>query len=279
MTARAVFLHLADPHVSASGVAHTRDDAKVRFPGIAAGTREDALDQLFRRLPEYLNGKKIQLDGVFFSGDAQDKGEPGGHELVFNWLVKHLGLFGITANRIVATPGNHDVPRDSKPSSPARYESFVKVWRDAGCIVPWLDGIDSAPVADLHRHRLMATDGSWAVFPINTSNWSNVMSDLAEPLREVWDKIPEAVAGGDKGRADEIRGQLRALARYDMARVSPEQLEALRAIMNETPSLRRERPLRIAVMHHHLRTPSPREELKPFADLSNLEQVRAVVTQ
>jgi hypothetical protein len=28
-------------------------------------------------------------------------------------------------------------------------------------------------------------------------------------------------------------------------------------------------------MHHHLRAPSLREELKPFADMSNLEQVRA----
>jgi hypothetical protein len=94
-------------------------------------------------------------------------------------------------------------------------------------------------------------------------------------LRSHWDAIPETVAAGNPAVAAKLRSQTQALARYDMARVSEHQLEALRAIVASTPQPQHGRQLRIAVMHHHLRSPSLREELKPFADMSNLEQVRA----
>jgi 3',5'-cyclic AMP phosphodiesterase CpdA len=278
MADRAIFLHLTDPHVSEAGVAHVRDDAKVTVPAVPAGTRENVLTRLFTRLGEHLARTGANLDGVIFSGDAQSRGDLGGHELVFGLVIDHLGPFGVTPDRIVATPGNHDVPRDSLPSSPQRYEAFTKVWRNAGCVVPWLDGVDPIPSgASFDRHRLVAADGSWAVFPVNTSNWANVTSILPKPLSEVWDAIPETLAPADQARADKIRSQLQALARYDMARLSEHQLEALRAIMEATPGPKHGRQLRIAVMHHHLRSPSLREELKPFADISNLEQVRALL--
>ena len=89
------------------------------------------------------------------------------------------------------------------------------------------------------------------------------------------DAIPDAMAKGDAGRASQLRDQLQSLARYDMARVSERQLETLRAIVADTPASSRGRQLRIAAMHHHLRSPTLREEVKPFADMSNLEQVRA----
>jgi hypothetical protein len=98
---------------------------------------------------------------VLFSGDAQNRGEAGGHELVLDLLTEHLGPLGLTTNQIVAVPGNHDVPRGSPPSSPERYENFVKIWRDHGCVVPWLDGIDTWPaIADVEKHRLFAPDRS-----------------------------------------------------------------------------------------------------------------------
>jgi hypothetical protein len=141
---------------------------------------------------------------------------------------------------------------------------------------PWLDGIDGWPaIIAPERHRLIATDCSWAVFPINTSNWSHVTSVLPEPLRSYWDAIPDTLAPGETAVAAQLRSQLQALTRYDMARISEHHLEALRAIVTSTPQPDKGRQLRIAVMHHHLRSPSLREELKPFADMSNLEQVRA----
>lgn len=276
MSGSATFLHITDLHVSAAGVSFDRDDQKVQIPEVPKGTREQVLGLMFRRLAERLDREACSLDGVLFSGDAQSQGKAGGHELVLGLLTEHLGPLGLTTDQIVAVPGNHDVPRESPPSSRERYENFVKIWRDHGCVVPWLDGIDAWPAtADAEKHRLVAPDRSWAIFPINTSNWSHVTSVLPEPLRSHWNVIPETVAAGDPTVAAELRSQLHALARYDMARVSEHQLEALRAFVSSTPQPQHGRQLRIGVMHHHLRSPSLREELKPFADMSNLEQVRA----
>lgn len=275
MAERATFLHITDAHLSGSGVPFERDDRKVEVPGIPAGSREEVLGLLFRRLAERLAKESRALDGVIFSGDAQNKGAAGGHELVFGLIAEHLG---IAVDRIVSVPGNHDVRRDAAPGSAPRYEDFIRVWRDRGCVVPWLDGIDGWPaIVAPERHRLIAADRSWAVFPINTSNWSHVTSVLPEPLQSYWDAIPGTLAPGDAAVAAQLRSQLQALARYDMARVSEHHLEILRAIVTSTPQPDKGRQLRIAVMHHHLRSPSLREELKPFADMSNLEQVRALL--
>ncbi len=274
MTGRALFLHLTDPHVSAAGVPFARDDQKVTIPGIAPPTREPALELMLRRLGQRLAEGGQTLDGVLFTGDAQNEGKPGGHELVLKLVLDHLGSAGITADRIVAVPGNHDVPRDSAPSSADRYKSFTDVWSLAGCVVPWLDGVDAGPLTP-DRHRLSAADKSWVVFAVNTSNWSHIVSELPEPLKPMWSRIPDAVAAGNTELADKIRTQLQDLIRFDMARVSPEQLEVLREIVRATPGPHHGRQLRIAVMHHHLRAPSLREEVKAFADISNLEQLRA----
>jgi len=274
MNGRALFLHLTDPHVSAAGVPFARDDQKATIPGIVSPTREPALELMLRRLGQRLAEEGRTLDGVLFAGDAQNQGKPGGHELVLRLLLDHLGSVGVTADRIVAVPGNHDVPRDSAPGGADRYKNFIDVWGAAGCVVPWLDGVDIGPLTPA-RHCLSAQNKSWAVFAVNTSNWSHVVSELSEPLKSVWSQIPTAVGGGDATRAEEIGAQLQDLLRFDMARVSPEQLEVLREIVKATPEPDHGRQLRIAVMHHHLRAPSLREEVKAFADISNLEQLRA----
>lgn len=274
MTGRSLFLHLTDPQVSGAGVPFRRDDQKASIPGIAPSTREPALALMLRRLGQRLAEEGRTLDGVLFAGDAQNQGKPGGHELVLKLLLDHLGPVGAVPGRIVAVPGNHDVPRDSVPGGLDRYKGFVDVWSAAGCVVPWLDGVDTG-VFTPERHSLIATDKSWAVFPVNTSNWSHIVSELSEPLKSVWDRIPQAVAGSDPKLAAEISEQLQSMIRFDMARVSPEQLEVLREIVRATPGPEYGRQLRIAVMHHHLRAPSLREELKAFADMSNLEQLRS----
>lgn len=275
MSQRAVLLHVTDPHLATSGVALQRDDRKVEVAGLEPATREYALEKLFERLPEYLTSESVRLDGVIFSGDAQSRGAPGGHDQVADLILKHLEDFGITPDRVVATPGNHDVPRDTLPSTAERYENFIKAWSARGCVVPWLDGVDRAPVTAPDKHRLVAADRSWAIFPINSSNWSHATSILPPPLSDVWEAIPEAVAAGDEAKSKKIREQLQALARYDMARISHAQLEAVRNVVASTPKPRRGSQLRVAVMHHHLRSPTLREEVKAFADFSNLEQIRA----
>ncbi|MBB4095674.1 metallophosphoesterase [Brucella pecoris] len=273
MSDRALFLHLTDAHLMASGNPLPRDDHKVNIPGITQETREAALEFMLSRLAERLKKEALELDGVLFSGDAQDKGEAGGHRILFELLIKHLADVGITPANIVAVPGNHDVLQDSLPSSSERYTQFVETWRTHDCVTPWIDGIDSAPT-DGGSHALVAKDCKWAVYPINTSNWSQVSSILPAPLSDVWDKIPALLSDGDQNLATVLRKQLNGLARYDMARVSSAQLEALRHQIEATEKPAAGKQLRVALLHHHLRAPSLREELKPFADMSNLEQLR-----
>ncbi|MER8389488.1 hypothetical protein [Mesorhizobium sp. M0965] len=91
----------------------------------------------------------------------------------------------------------------------------------------------------------------------------------------MWSHLPQLAAGTDKEKEASLRKQLDALARYDMARVSEQQLEEVRRLVDAVPCPDHGRQLRIAVLHHHLRAPSLREELKAFSDLSNLEQVRS----
>jgi 3',5'-cyclic AMP phosphodiesterase CpdA len=273
MSSSATFLHLTDTHLTLAGVPFLRDDHKVKIPGIDGETRESALELLCSRLAERLTRSGRKLDGVLFTGDAQEKGRPGGHQILLDLLLRHLEPLGLTTANIVALPGNHDVPRESPPSSSARYADFAEVWRRAGCVTPWLDGVDST-AGDGGPHRLVSEDRCWAIFPINTSNWSHATQILPEPLASVWADLPAIVGKGNKEMEAKLRHQLDGLARYDMARVSEQQLEILRKVVDETPQPATGRQLRIALLHHHLRAPSLREELKPFADISNLEQVR-----
>jgi hypothetical protein len=274
MPGTATFLHLTDTHLASAGTAFPRDDHKIVVRGIEHDTREKALELTLSRLADRLSKEGRRLDGVIFSGDAQDRGRPGGHQILFELLNTHFGRVGVTAANIVAVPGNHDVPRGSPPSSEKRYEAFTDIWRKAGCVTPWLDGIDTV-ATDGGLHCLMSPDRLWAVFPINTSNWSHAAVTLPEPLASAWDGLPTLLAGGDADKEGQYRHQLDGLARYDMARVSSRQLEILRGLIEGIPQPAAGRQLRIAVLHHHLRAPSLREELKPFADVSNLEQVRA----
>src|SRR5277367_2440168 len=268
MTSSATFLHVTDTHLAADGTVFEQDDHKIDIPGIGKDTREAVLDLLFQRLAERLGREGRRLDGVLFSGDAQHRGRPGGHRLLLDLLLKHFGALGVTAGNIVASPGNHDVPRDSPPGSAVRYAEFNGVWRAAGCVVPWLDGIDPNPAKGVDSaHRLLDADRRWVVYPVNTSNWCHAAATLPDPLGAEWEGIPALLAAGDADKEETLRRQLDSLARYDMARVSGAQLEALRTIVEATPSPISGSQIRIAMMHHHLRAPSLREELKPFPDV------------
>ena len=140
------------------------------------------------------------------------------------------------------------------PGTPQRYKDFCTAWRDRGCVVPWLDGVDEADSAA--PHVLVDAKSRWAIFPINSSNWCHAAAILPEPLATVWSTLPQLAAGSDKEMEADLRKQLDALARYDMARVSEQQLEQVRRLVEATRPPDHEHQLRIAVLHHHLRAPS-----------------------
>lgn len=265
-----LFLHITDAHITGDGVPLPLDDHKTKIPKINQDTRESALRRLLSRLAERLDGEGRHLDAVIFTGDAAERGNLAGHAALRNIILETLAKVGIVAEKIVATPGNHDVPRGTDPGSAERYASFIAAWRDAGCVTPWLDGIDDEQsLAD--RHRLIGPGNTWAIFPINSANWSHTTSLLQSPLKEIWEQIPKLVKDAERA---ELTRQLEGLIRFDMARVSPEQLEMLRTIINTTPGPTTGEQIRVAAIHHHLRTPSLHEEVKPFADFTNLELLR-----
>lgn len=270
-----LFLHITDPHITGDGVPFKRDDHKAKIPGIDHTTREKQLTLLLSRIAERLGDEGRELDAVIFSGDAAERGNLAGHAALHDIIVSTLGGIGITSGKIVATPGNHDVPRGKAPGTPERYEAFIEAWRKPGCITPWLDGVDTDDLKP-ENHRLVASDHAWAIFPINSANWSHTESLLESPLKEIWEKIPELADDADRSA---VKKQLDALIRFDMARVSPDHLEMLRKIVRDTPQPQSGAQIRLAAIHHHLRTPSLHEEIKPFADFTNLEHIRQALRQ
>lgn len=272
-----LILHITDAHVTGSGVEIRRDDFKVKIPDITHPTREDVLALLLARLAERLINDGRKLDAVVFSGDAALGGELAGHKALYEIIIRNLEVVGIDASRIVATPGNHDVPKGEDPGSEERYKAFIDAWRSSGCITPWLDGVDSKNAVNSEMHRLVAEDQSWAIFPLNSANWSHTTSLLDPPLATIWDQIEGLLTASDNAEKAKLRKQLESLIRYDMARVSEDQLEVFRQLVDETPGPKDGPQVRIAAIHHHLRAPSMREEIKAFADFTNLELLWAAL--
>lgn len=82
-------LHLSDLHLKASD--HV----------------EEALQPLLIDLKE--NQKLDRVDYLVVSGDLADRASPAGFEKAEEFLVRLLGELSLTAERVVMTPGNHDV--------------------------------------------------------------------------------------------------------------------------------------------------------------------------
>lgn len=275
----ATFLHVTDVHFAAIGSPLPRDAVDGGIPAIERETREDAVHHLFERIADRLRDEDTQLDGVIFSGDAQTSGRPGGHGQLFDLLMESFSRVGLTPERIVATPGNHDVPRGSPPSSAERYEAFISVWRANGCITPWLDGVDDPVNISAEKHTLRAADNSWVVFALNSSNWCQIFDDLQPDLASIWSDIPARLAGTDGDLERTLRKELERLRLSDVPRLSPRQLEVFRRLVEGVPSPTRGSAFRIATMHHQLRSPTLSEDLRAHEGISNLEQVREALRQ
>lgn len=273
------FLLITDSHFADEGSELKLDDlSKTSVRQILHPTREAEIDKLFGRIADELRRNGEMLDGVLFGGDAQRRGLTGGHRILFDLIIQHFGERGISPKRIVATPGNHDVKKWSDPSSRERYQAFTEVWKEMGCVVPWLDGVDDRYNYDPSDHFLAADDKRWVVFPLNSSNWSQVQVAVPESLSRIWSDIPQRLSD-DLKEQESFRKAFDDLLSYDMAHVSDAQLEVLRAVMANMPSPHAGPQLRILLMHHHLRAPGLRVELKAFENVSNLQQIRGFIAQ
>ncbi|HWI81568.1 metallophosphoesterase [Ramlibacter sp.] len=272
MSQSARLLHITDTHILLGGGDYNPDDIKQDI-GVAGQSRGEALQTLLKRIATDIHCNP--LDGVVFSGDALARGVPGGNQLLLDLIVEQLR---IAPERILAVPGNHDVPKGSAPGSPQRYQDFLSVWRAAGCITPWLDGVDSASAVDWEKHVLLGPENAWAVLAVNTCNWSHV-EVIPEGLKTVWHKLALRVAEGDQQEEERVARELNELVRHDAAHISVQQFERLREILRVLPQPSKGRQLRMVALHHHLRNPTLRLEFKSMPDLIPLEQFRTLLLQ
>lgn len=289
MATSATFLHITDTHL---GIGSSSDqvDLKLQVSGIKSPTRVEALSVTAILLSQRLKSEGRRLDGILFTGDAQDRSAGNGHALLRETLVDALRDVMKEHWRFVATPGNHDIPQGKEPGSPERYKNFADCWRNPknNDVAPWLDGIDSVPISgdEYCKYRFLAPDKSWAIYPINSCNWSHTQISLPKSVEEAFDQlslsikqhIPDMAPELIDFLSKEIRTPVEKQLLYDMARVSQEQLAAIKPIM-AADSLDHRSPLRIALLHHHLNAPSMTEEVKPFSDITNLNQLRTYLRQ
>lgn len=274
---KAIFLHVTDPHLDGGKQPVQRDDHKVSAAGIRHKSREELVTSTFARIAEHLSNHELKLDGVIVSGDAADKSGEAGHKSLLYLILKYFSDHGISCANIVATPGNHDVVRGSEPGSEERYKYFTNAWRSAGCVTPWLDGLDefSSPT---RNHSLLSPTENWLIMPINSSNWSQMRLQLPSSAEEVFSKII-STPGLPPELTSNINLLVDKLLHADMARISEDQLEYTRNLLTRTKPTVSESQVKIAVIHHHLNSPGVREEIKAFADLTNLSLFRKFIRE
>jgi 3',5'-cyclic AMP phosphodiesterase CpdA len=263
----ALILHVADLHLVAPSASLTLDDHKVSLvsPGSRI-THHDTLKLTLQRLGELLVNSGRALDAIVATGDVADKNNEGGYS-AFQELIEALGPVKPSNDRILVLPGNHDIVSGLSPGDAKRYEKFLKYIRAEGYVTPWLSGIDRMPAskAEARRHIVQLDDVQ--IIPIDTAGYSQVRLDVGISDSS-WKKLEDALVGNP----EEMRN-LQRLRIADAARVSEDQLEAVRRIVKlVTPSGKI--PLRIAAIHHHLLPVSAKEEIKPFESLTNLGLVR-----
>lgn len=278
--AKALILHVTDPHffeVEPSALFH---DHKVKVTGLKQDSREEIFGLTLELLSKRLQERNEKIDAVIFTGDAQDRNSAGGHTELREQLLKHLAICGVRGDNIVATPGNHDVNRELPVNDKERFKEFMKTWRDNEAITPWIDGEKNGHGS---KHRFEGPEKLFEIYPLNSSHWAQTtltpskgVSDLLPSLQKRFEtKIDPAEF--EQAYNELILPQMRRLASADIARVSPEQLDFVRNLISQQKP--KVRPLRIVALHHHLIAPSVGEEFRPFADITNLSLLRAFLRQ
>jgi 3',5'-cyclic AMP phosphodiesterase CpdA len=271
-----VILHLSDVHLGRAERDEVADDYKGEFVPLEERTnRYKILRWTLEALQEVV--PEQPLDAVVVSGDITVANREDGFEQ-FEDLLGGLGELRPTNDRVVVVPGNHDVTWRTPPSSPERYEYFLKHVREAGYVTPLLDGIDIDSDGkrigdDKLTHHVVADDGSWVILPVNSSNYSGSREPLNELTDDDWEELLKWASSNVGANAP---GQLERIRVNDAARVSPGQLQALNALLTSAAADASPLglPLRIAVIHHHLLPVSPREEVKSYESITNLGLVR-----
>jgi hypothetical protein len=281
-----LIVHLTDLHLGVGGTSSPADDRKLRVIRDEERTSvRDIAEEQLRRLARTISDRNEGISALVLSGDITNRGNPAGYQELAGFLDACFGSLLPPPERIVATPGNHDVAW--YVDDPAkRYEHFIAHCVKVGYVTPPLDGIDftdSRPVSDLSRHYLSDNEG-WFIAPINTSNWSGIEAELVDrdkrPIPATAVEALRATVASDPTQALIVE-QLLAFRQFDMSRVSKHQIREYRRVVAGArdalpPGIE---ALPIAVMHHQLSAVGEREEIKAFESISNLGRVRAILNE
>ncbi|HEV7962463.1 MAG TPA: metallophosphoesterase, partial [Actinoplanes sp.] len=266
-------LHLSDLHLSPPAEHETVGDHKINvIPLQDRVRRTELIRATLRELGRALEKAGRPLDAVVVSGDVTYQGRSDGFALLPDTLDELRNVLP-PPERILIVPGNHDVQWYTEPSSPTRYEHFVKL-REFGYRTPLLEGIDFDGYGEMFAQRaaaptVVAEDGSFVLVGLNTANHCGVEMAISPEVQAA-----VAMLSGRAGTDRHVRILLddwRARGRFDIARLGPhQQRHASDALRADAP----DGAVRIAVMHHQLLPISPDEEVKPFEALTNLGEVR-----
>lgn len=265
-----LLLHLSDLHLASDeddeDLGHYKTDV---VPRAARQRRVTTLRQTMRALATHLKQTRRTIDAIIVSGDVTYRGSRAGLEALPS-LIQELGDCAPNrSDHIVVVPGNHDVHWETDPSTPERYEGFLEIIRSNGYTTPVLEGIDSldlvgrdspGPVIQINDEILIAA--------MNSANYSGVLEDVPNAVLA---QVESLAAESQATRA--LATQLRRLRLHDIARINPDQLNA---IVNAIDSGGfQPNAVRFAVMHHQLLPISSEEEVKTFEAFTNLGEIRA----
>lgn len=275
-------LHLADAH---AGSDVTGDYKLSAVLPEERQRRTGAIRESLNALGSALLAERTALDAVVITGDVTVQSSQEGIDLLPE-VLGELGAALPPPDRILVVPGNHDVVWNTAPNSPQRYERFIKL-RDFGYRTAYLDGVDIgsagllvAPDQAPAEPCLVASDGSFVVIGMNTSDMCGVQTNVEPDVDAVLDEIRALMAApghpGDIVRKLYTSWERRGL--HDVPRLSALQ----RKVCHEIARHERQQildsgaqaPVMIAAIHHQLRPVSDAEEFKPFEGITNLGECR-----
>ncbi|MCU1525396.1 MAG: hypothetical protein JWO18_2290 [Microbacteriaceae bacterium] len=273
-----LILQLSDLHLGTSPAHEYFGDHKVPLiPEEERLGRNSLLRSSLRELGEWLRAEGLVLDAIVIAGDVTYQLNLDGYKALAPLLSELQGSIP-DASKIMVVPGNHDVKRGTDPSSPERYDAFVKGIDALGYVRPYLEGVDITRQGQLTATTrapiIEGADGDFTIVGLNSSNFSQIQLLPPEIVEVAVRKLEKSKHTKE---VDLLIADWRDRGHFDMARIGGAQRRwASQALREANLTARPDdiEPIRIAVFHHQLLPVSLDEEVKPFDALVNLSEVR-----
>jgi Calcineurin-like phosphoesterase len=280
-----VLLHLTDLHLD------TPDDhsgADFKNDIVPLKERPDRLSAL-RSTLRAIGESDWNLDAVVITGDIPYRNS---HDSK-GWDQFDTALQPLTdankmpaADRIIVTPGNHDVEWGVPIGDPEHYAKFLEHVRGAKYTTPLLDGIDfndDGQITSKETHYFLDLDMRLAIVPINTSHYCGALEPMGSLTDAEWEAVLQEVDAADNELAKKLEKQVVDLRSQDIARISEPHFIALTALVGDVRAKAMDEGVDpsdlvwIAAVHHHLLPVNTDEEFKSYESMTNLGRFRQLL--